>query len=89
MILCMHINMLRSSEQSTKGRLIKRTRLYDYQTWQTHFSRNSRGAQSLWAFLLDCAFQMLIGWVSNNITPITWNNLFLLLFLLVAAVSDA
>ena len=30
------------------------TRLYDYQTWQTRFWRNSRGAQRLMGFFLDC-----------------------------------
>ena len=53
MILCAR-STSRSREQSTKRRsrsenmwkdlfIVKITRLYDYQTWQTHFWRNSRG----------------------------------------------
>ena len=30
---------------------VKITRLYDYQTWQTHLSRNSRGAQRFVGFI--------------------------------------
>ena len=44
---------------------VKITRLYDYQTWWTHFLRNSRGAQRQVDFFLDCAFRMLIGWAGK------------------------
>ena len=44
---------------------VKITRLHDYQTWQTHFSRNSRGAQRFVGFFLDCVFRMLIGWAGE------------------------
>ena len=37
--------------------VVKITRLYDSQTWQTHLLRNS--------FFLDCAFQALIGWTGK------------------------
>ena len=70
MILCVR------STSSTKRRSCERfdhsitkiTRLYDYQTWQTHFLRSSRGAQRFLGSFLDCAFWMLIGsdHVANN-----------------------
>ena len=41
------------------------TRLYDYQTWQTQFVRNSRGAQRFVGFFLDCGFRALIGWAGK------------------------
>ena len=37
----------------------------DYQTWQTHFLRNSEVAQRFVGSFLDCAFRMLIGWAGN------------------------
>ena len=48
MILCVH-SMSRLSEQSPKGfyEAVKITWLYDYQTWQTHFCRNSQGCAFL------------------------------------------
>ena len=39
------------------------TRLYDYQTWRTHSFEARKG---LWAFFLDCAFRMLIGWADTD-----------------------
>ena len=66
------------SERSTKRRsrsenmrkaffksIVKVTRLYDYQTWPTHFLRNSRGAQRYVGFFLNCAFRTLIGWANK------------------------
>ena len=42
--------------------LVKITRLYDYQTWQTHFfEKFTRYAKVCVFFCLDCAFRMLIG----------------------------
>ena len=78
MILCA-CSTSRSREQSTKNAdhtartcerfvysVVKITRLYDYQTWQTRFWRNSRGAQRLMGlFFLDCAFRMLIDWAGK------------------------
>ena len=43
--------------------IVKITRLYDYQTWN---SRNSRGAQRFVGFFLNYAFRMLIGWATNS-----------------------
>ena len=72
MILCAR-STSSSSEQSTKRRSrsesmrnfcffhSQNNNIYDYQTWQTRFWRNSRGAQRFVGFFLDCAFQVLIG----------------------------
>ena len=51
---------------------VKITRLHDYQTWQTHFSRNSRGAQRFvgffsWLCVSDA------DWLDRR-TQITWNG---------------
>ena len=48
--------------------IAKITRLYDYQTWKTHFWRNSQCAQRFVGFFLACAFKMLIGWTGKLIT---------------------
>ena len=45
--------------------IVKITKLYDYQTWQTHFGGNSRGAQRFVGFLSSTAFRMLIGWAGK------------------------
>ena len=43
------------------------TRLYDYQTWHRHiFGENDEVCKGLWAFFLDCALRMLIGWKANS-----------------------
>ena len=73
----------RTCEQSTNtdhtartcGRLIysivKITKLYDYQTWQTHFWINLRSAQRyVGFFFLDCAFGRSNGCnTSSDISP--------------------
>ena len=75
MILCAR-STSRSSEQSTKHRshsknmrkvyyIVKITRCSDYQTWQTHFLRNSEVAQRYVVFFLDWAFRTLIGWADK------------------------
>ena len=68
------IKITRSREQKTKTRVrdsaVTMTKLYDYQTWQTH-------VLGLWAFILDCAFWVLIGWATNH-KECYWNILFLL-----------
>ena len=46
--------------------IVKLTRFYyDYQTWPTHWFDNSRGAQRLVGFFLDCFFGMLTGWTDK------------------------
>ena len=46
--------------------LVKITRLYDYQTRQTHFGEIHEVRKGMWvSWYLDCAFQMLIGWVGK------------------------
>ena len=68
------IKITRSRELKTKTRVcdsaVTMTKLYDYQTWQTH-------VLGLWAFILDCAFWVLIGWATNH-KECYWNILFLL-----------
>ena len=39
---------------------VKITRLYDYQTWQTHFMRNSQGAQRSVGFLFLIVLLIII-----------------------------
>ena len=68
------------SEQSTKRRsrsetckrfvysLVKITRLYDYQTWQTHLLRNSEVAQGFVGFFLWLCFSDA-DWISRQ-TPL-------------------
>ena len=76
MILC--ARSTRSREQSTKWRMsetfvdfiVKRTRLYDYQTWQTCLSRNSGGAQRFVGFFSWLCFSDA-DWLGRE-TPITW-----------------
>ena len=51
----------RTCERSVYS-IVKIARLYDYQTWQTHFWKNSRGVQRFVGLFLGCAFWMLIGW---------------------------
>ena len=46
--------------------IVKIKRLNDYQTWPTHFCRNSQIAQRIVGFFLDCDFGMLIGWADNS-----------------------
>ena len=77
MILCAH-RMSRSSEQSTNtdhtartcGRLIysivKITRLYDYQTWQTHFWINLRSAQRYVGFFFLIVLSGCCHWLGRN-----------------------
>ena len=66
------MNRTRNADHAARTRerfvysIVKITRLYDYQTWQTHFWRNSRGAQRFVGFFLDCAFRMLIGWTGEH-----------------------
>ena len=46
--------------------IIKITRLYDYQTWLTHFfEKFERCAKVCGLFFLDCALQMLIDWAEK------------------------
>ena len=35
---------------------------------KTHYWRNAKGFKGLWAFFLDFAFWMLIGWADKLIT---------------------
>ena len=81
MILCAR-SMSRSREQSTKRRtserfaysIVKITRLYDYQTWQTNFLRNSRGAQR---FVDSCFLIVLLGcWLAGQENPTATENRF-------------
>ena len=42
--------------------IVKKTRLYDYQTWQTHYFEEFTGcAKFSGAFFSDCVFRVLIG----------------------------
>ena len=70
MILCA-LSTSTSSELRTKRSknmrkvclfLVQLSRLYDYQTWKTEIHEVRKG---LWAFFLDCAFRMLIGWAGR------------------------
>ena len=70
--------MSTSSEQSTKRRsrkenmriffysIVKITRSYDSQIWQTRFGEIYESRKGLWAFFLDCAFGMQIGWAGDH-----------------------
>ena len=83
MILCAR-SMSTSSEQSTKRRShsenmwkvfisrVKITRLYDSQTWQTHFWRNLWGVQRFVGFLSWCCFWMLIDCDNMDIIAHTY-----------------
>ena len=83
MILCAH-SMSTSSEQSTKRRshsentwkvfisIVKITRLYDSQTWQTHFWRNLWGVQRFVGFFSSCCFWMLIDCDNMDIIAHTY-----------------
>ena len=42
--------------------VVKITSFSDYQTWPTHFWEINEVRKGLWAFYLDYAFRMLIGW---------------------------
>ena len=80
MILCAR-STSRSREQSTKRRsrsenmrnvcLVKITRLYDYQTWQTHFGEIHEVRKGLWGFSWSCFSDAdWLGWQ----TPVTWGG---------------
>ena len=45
--------------------IVKITTLYECQTLQTSFMRNSQGVQRFVGIFLDCAFRMLIGWAET------------------------
>ena len=51
-----HVNRARNADHTARAcemfvySIVKITRLYDYRTWQTHFLRNSRGAQRFVGF---------------------------------------
>ena len=48
-------------------RIIKITRLYDYQAWQTHvLEKLTRCAKVCGLLFLDGAFQVLIGWPGEH-----------------------
>ena len=70
-----HMNRAQNADQAARTcerfvySVVKITRLYDYQTWQTFFEKFKRCAKVCGLFILDCAFWLLIGWASN--TPIT------------------
>ena len=57
-----HVNRARNANHAARTYerfvycRVKITRLHDYQTWQTHFWRNSRGAQGFVGFLLWLCF---------------------------------
>ena len=61
-----HVNRARNADHAARTcesfvySVVKITRLYDYQTWQTDHEMR----KGMWAFLCvpDCAFWMLIGW---------------------------
>ena len=57
--------------------IVRITRLYDHQTWPTHFLRSSRGAQRNVAFFffLGCTFWMLTGWAANSNHKESYNGL--------------
>ena len=54
-----HVNWARNADHAARV-----CGLYDYQTWKIHFWRNSRGAQRVVGFFLDCA-----DWLSRQ-TPL-------------------
>ena len=54
------------------------TRLRNYQTWRTHFWEIHEVRKGLWAFFLDCAFRMLIGWATDHVCQ-SWKFQLLLL----------
>ena len=60
--------------------IVKITRLYDFQTRETHFLRSSQGAQRHMSFFLDCALCMLIDWAGTNHTDCRWGEGLLLKF---------
>ena len=76
-ILCAR-RMSISSEQNMKRRsrsesihkvcllYSKIKRSYDYQTWPTHFFRNSRGAQRFMGFFSWCVFRRPIDWADKR-----------------------
>ena len=68
-----HVNRARNTDHVARTyerfvySTVKITRWYEYQTWQIHLLRNSRGAQRfVGSFFLDCAFQALIGWADKH-----------------------
>ena len=81
MILCAlvrqyQVNRERNTVQTARAywtfvcSVVKITRLYEYQTWQTRFCGNSRDAQRLMGFfLLTVIFEC---WLAKRQTPITW-----------------
>ena len=69
-----HVNRARNADHTVRVcekvvySIVKRTRLYSYQTWQTHFCRNSRGAQrhAGFYFLLVLLGFWLAGWANSE-----------------------
>ena len=66
-----HVNRARNADHTTwtcerfVSSIVKVARLYDYQTWRTHFGEIHEVRKGLWAFFLDCAFRLLIGWATK------------------------
>ena len=70
-ILGRQVTLVETSQARTCERfayfIVKITRLYDYQTWQTHFWRNARGTQRYMGFVF---LIVLFGcWLAGQANP--------------------
>ena len=71
MVCRVQVNNARNADQATRAYerfvypVVKITRQYEHQTWQTFFKRNYQVRKGLWAFFLGCAFRLLIGWADK------------------------